>query len=226
MKLIITGARGFVGGEVLRQSLQNEKITSIVALLRKRLPQDDPKVKQMLMKDEDWLSYPETVTKELRGAEGCVWCIGVKPNDNAPSELLHRVSIDYQQAAADAFASAAAASGVKMRFVYVSGGLVERDQSKSLWFTEELRKVRGRSETILVEAAEKHPDQLQVAFARIGAVYKRENSLASLLAYSKLHIGVDELAASLIELALHGSEKQIWWNGELARKGQALLKAR
>lgn len=57
-------------------------------------------------------------------------------------------------------------------------------------------------------------------------MYKRENPLASLLAYSKLHIGVDELAASLIELALHGSDKQIWWNGELARKGQALLKAR
>ena len=73
-----------------------------------------------------------------------VRCIGVKPNDNAPSDLLRRVSIDYQQAAAEAFVSATAASGVKMRFVYVSGGLVERDQSKSLWFTDELRKVRVR----------------------------------------------------------------------------------
>lgn len=77
MKLIITGARGFVGGEVLRQSLKNDKITSIVALLRKRIPQDHPKVKQMLMGDEDWLSYPEAVKKELQGADGCVWYVYV-----------------------------------------------------------------------------------------------------------------------------------------------------
>lgn len=77
MKLIITGARGFVGGEVLRQSLKDDKITSIVALLRKRLPQDHPKVTQMLMEDEDWLSYPEAVTRELQGAEGCVWYVYV-----------------------------------------------------------------------------------------------------------------------------------------------------
>jgi uncharacterized protein YbjT (DUF2867 family) len=35
MKLIITGATGFVGTEVIRQALSNSTITSIIALARK-----------------------------------------------------------------------------------------------------------------------------------------------------------------------------------------------
>lgn len=73
MKLIITGPRGFLVGEALQQSLENDKITSFVALVRRRLPKDHSKLTQILIKDEEWLSYPHAVTKELQGTEGCVW---------------------------------------------------------------------------------------------------------------------------------------------------------
>lgn len=37
------------------------------------------------------------------------------------------------------------------------------------------------------------------------------------------HVGVDELGAALVELAIHGGEKQFYENEELADNGRKLL---
>jgi uncharacterized protein YbjT (DUF2867 family) len=80
MKLIVTGATGFIGTEVIRQALSNPTITSIVALARKRIsaPQnakegaDMSKLKSVVL--EDWLNpYPENVQELIRGADACIW---------------------------------------------------------------------------------------------------------------------------------------------------------
>lgn len=60
-----------------------------------------------------------------------------------------RVSLDYTLAAARAFTEqqhAAARDGreAKFRFIYMSGKAVQRDQTKSLWFLSEYRKIRVR----------------------------------------------------------------------------------
>lgn len=74
MKIILTGTTGFVGGEVLRQCLLSPRITSIVALVRREMPdQSDAKLKQVIMKDDDFLSYPTSLKKDIEGAEGCIW---------------------------------------------------------------------------------------------------------------------------------------------------------
>ncbi|CAG8983331.1 hypothetical protein HYALB_00007459 [Hymenoscyphus albidus] len=64
MKLIVTGATGFVGTEVLRQALRNPEITEIIALARKHVDplQDsgDGTRKLRSVVHEDWtaLYYP------------------------------------------------------------------------------------------------------------------------------------------------------------------------
>jgi hypothetical protein len=78
MKLILTGATGFVGTEVLTQTLANPSITSIIALSRKPLPStlaSDPKLKVVLL--EDFTSYPPTIMSQLAGADACIWYVAI-----------------------------------------------------------------------------------------------------------------------------------------------------
>ena len=75
MKLIITGASGFVATELVRQSLLRRDITSVVALARKPVSAppgtDAAKLKSVVV--EDYGTYPESVRKELAGANACIW---------------------------------------------------------------------------------------------------------------------------------------------------------
>lgn len=75
MKVILTGSTGFIGKEVLHQSLQNPHISSVVVISRRDLPEytsaNNPKLKVIV--HEDFLSYPDHVLKELEGAEACIW---------------------------------------------------------------------------------------------------------------------------------------------------------
>ncbi|KAF4626500.1 hypothetical protein G7Y89_g11659 [Cudoniella acicularis] len=61
MKLIVTGATGFVGTEVIRQALRNPAVTSVVALTRKPIqPSNTGTTKLQSVVLEDWTSpYPE-----------------------------------------------------------------------------------------------------------------------------------------------------------------------
>jgi uncharacterized protein YbjT (DUF2867 family) len=78
MKLIITGASGFVATEVLRQALHLPSITSIVALARKSVsaPGGTPaenasKLTSVVV--EDYGTYSDDVKKQLAGADACIW---------------------------------------------------------------------------------------------------------------------------------------------------------
>jgi uncharacterized protein YbjT (DUF2867 family) len=152
MKVIIAGATGFVGQEVLTQCLAHPSITSIVALCRRELPITHPKLHVHVMKDEDFLSYSDPqLSASLRGADACIWTLGVTPSRASDGQAFRRVTLGYTSQAAKAFNDAFTASndsgqeasaGPKFRFVYFSGGMAERDQSKPLWFNAGYRRVR------------------------------------------------------------------------------------
>jgi hypothetical protein len=74
MKVILTGVTGFIGHETLLQSIANPRITSIVALSRRELPDSvpkDSKLKVFIL--EDFTKYTPEIMEELAGAEACVW---------------------------------------------------------------------------------------------------------------------------------------------------------
>jgi uncharacterized protein YbjT (DUF2867 family) len=84
MKLILTGATGFVGTEVLRQALRNKAITSVIALARKPVgvPEhtgpdaDTSKLQSVVLRENEWTgAYPESVREVLRGCDACIWSV-------------------------------------------------------------------------------------------------------------------------------------------------------
>lgn len=81
MKLVVAGATGFLGTEVVRQALSHPKITSVIALARRQtaVPEgsgsqaDASKLKPVAC--DDFINYPESVKTEISDADACIWCV-------------------------------------------------------------------------------------------------------------------------------------------------------
>lgn len=84
MKLILTGATGFVGTECLHLALKNPKVTEVVALARRevKLPEgssDADKAKfTMVILEDMGQDYPSSVKEKLRGADACIWLVVIE----------------------------------------------------------------------------------------------------------------------------------------------------
>ncbi len=74
MKIILTGASGFVGEGVLLECLAHPEVESVVSLARKPGGRAHPKLKEMLVKDFRQL---DAVKDELRGFDACFYCAGI-----------------------------------------------------------------------------------------------------------------------------------------------------
>lgn len=81
MKVILTGSTGFIGAEVLSQCLASGSIDEVICLSRRALPEPMatnfyPKLKVLILKDEDFLEYNKPKIWEMcAGAEACIWYI-------------------------------------------------------------------------------------------------------------------------------------------------------
>ena len=73
MKVILTGATGFIGREVLQQCLAHPSITSLVVLTRRKLPDDVSSPQLQTIVHDNFLSYPDSVLSQLSGADACIW---------------------------------------------------------------------------------------------------------------------------------------------------------
>ncbi len=90
MKLIIAGATGFVGRELISQSLRCPEITSVIALSRKLVTnlEDEAnatKLKNIIVKDYDNY-YTDEVRREFSGADACIWYFSPSPSSIPPSQ--------------------------------------------------------------------------------------------------------------------------------------------
>lgn len=77
MKLVVAGATGTVGTEVIKQALSLPQITSIVVIARRPLsfPEgvDSSKLTTVLQDNLD--HYDEEAKKYLANADACIWSV-------------------------------------------------------------------------------------------------------------------------------------------------------
>ncbi|KAL8731529.1 MAG: hypothetical protein Q9166_003375 [cf. Caloplaca sp. 2 TL-2023] len=139
--------------------------------------------------------------------------------DNATAR---KVCLEYTMAAAKEFtstciATAAAAAGKSQifRFVYLSGGAAERDQTKASWFKQDYRRIRGQVENELLAHTKAYHDSFETFIFRPGLVLAKETSLRDMVRGLGPSIRVDKLAGAMIEKGLSGGETQIIENREI-----------
>jgi nucleoside-diphosphate-sugar epimerase len=137
MKIIITGASGMIGAEVLRQSIADDSITKIFVLVRKPLATQHEKLNVIIHKN--FLNY-SSLTDIFKEADACIWCLGVSQLQVAAEEYI-KVTHDYTIEAAKAMMAANPA----ITFLFTSGeGADTTEKSKTIFARE-----KGRTENDL-----------------------------------------------------------------------------
>jgi hypothetical protein len=76
MKIVLTGATGFVGGEVLAQLVDHTEIDRVTCLSRKPLSRSHDKIASILI--EDFAAYDEHVLEQIEDHSACIWTLGGK----------------------------------------------------------------------------------------------------------------------------------------------------
>jgi len=225
MKVILTGATGFIGGEVLNQCIARPEITSIVALSRRDLTgtaANSPKVKTIIIKD--FLNYPDTVLQELKDADICIWSLGTYNGGEA-------IEVAYPVAFCNALSQVQGdTSGTPFRLVFLSGALVVNDQNASLWLFSIPRKAKGLAETKLFEFADQRKQNQrpwEVYVVRPAYVSpKLRGIVLAALTGNWWMLRIDELGAAMVDTALDGHAERKLLHRALVAKGQSALKKR
>lgn len=209
MKLVLTGATGFTGGEVLRQILVDPDIERVAVLTRRALSQSHPKLDEILV--ADFLDYSAI---DFTPYDACIWCLGIS-QASVSEETYIEITHNYTVAAAEAMFAASPA----LRFCFVSGrGADQDEQARSLF-----GRIKGRTERRLAEfgpaAASFRPAYIRPTratgprrdFARFLA------PIGSLMAWynEDLAVDCDQLARCLIGVAKQGSAVPVLTNRQI-----------
>ena len=77
MKLVIGGATGFVGTNLLRQALLSKDVSSIIAVGRRpaSAPEGTDASKLDNIVSKDLLQYSEEAKQKLAGVDACIWYV-------------------------------------------------------------------------------------------------------------------------------------------------------
>ncbi|KAJ4149074.1 hypothetical protein NW754_000510 [Fusarium falciforme] len=232
MKLVVAGATGFLGTEVVRQALSHPKIASVIALARRQTAvpggsgsqADASKLKSVAC--DNFISYPESVKTEISDADACIWLIAITPTKSKtfPQDEVRKICHDYPLAAADTFSNLPRKDKTEpFRFVYVSGSNAERDPAKKPWIMGDYCVMRGQVETDVLERAQKSSGTLKACVFKPGLINTANTSLL-VKGVSRLSSEM-EMAAALLDTAVNGFEKDTFVNEELIEIGQRALKA-
>ncbi|PVI04899.1 NAD(P)-binding protein [Periconia macrospinosa] len=238
MKLVVVGATGYVGTEVIRLALRNKAITSVIALSRKpvnvpsHLGADADTSKLQTVDLQDWEKpYPDAVKGKLKGADACIWMLAVTPTKSKDRDFgeVTKVCLDYTKNGLENLA-ALASTDKPFRFIYTSGVAVERDQTKPLDVLSDYRLMRGRVENFIIDFAKLHEPNVEVAITRPGGIEgpgHPKTEQGSIL-FSKFGatpwIHVSELAAAMIELCVSGITKETLWSKDMQEIASKVLK--
>lgn len=139
--------------------------------------------------------------------------------------------MDFTLAAAKACREAAlvaARSGTNskpFRFIYLSGIIAERDQTKSLWYMQDFRRIRGQLETALLDFANatdsrSSKNSFESYIVRPGMVLQNNGSnfsLKSMVGCLIPSVQVDVLAMTMLDLASKGGNQRLVENTDLKR---------
>jgi uncharacterized protein YbjT (DUF2867 family) len=209
MKIILTGATGFVGSEVLRQALADPAISQVTALTRRDPGMIHAKLRVNVLSD-----FENYADLELGEYAACIWCLGVS-QAQAGKEAYTRITLDYAVAAARAMY----ASNPAMRFCFVSGRSADPTERRPSLQA----KIKGRSERKLGELGGPlfvfRPGYIRPT-ARTGPRKDFARLLAPIGAMLSLlgddySVDCDQLASCLLDVAKYGADHPLLINKEL-----------
>lgn len=101
---------------------------------------------------KDFNTYETGLLEELKGAQGCVWALGISATQVSKPDYI-KITYDYPLAAAKAFSTLSPDS--PFTFVYVSG---EGTTTTPGMFTPFFGKIKGQAEAALLALHKSNPN--------------------------------------------------------------------
>ncbi|KAM0232311.1 hypothetical protein ACHAP5_010770 [Fusarium lateritium] len=219
MKVLFLGATGSIGGEALRQCLVHPEITSVVAFVRRQLPddvRDNPKVQTVMVKD--FAVWPEDVLLPHVDAAAMICAMGSYTGNV-------NVDMEYPLAFQVAFAPLLKKqpNRPRFRFIHLSGLFVIQDQKAKLWGLYEIRSQK---------LAEEYASVWRAFMLRPGGVITRRmrvpGKIFQILLGDEWVISNEELGAFFTYLVVEGETEPedafLIKNPEIAQRGRKILR--
>ncbi|GAA5179457.1 hypothetical protein GCM10023322_09470 [Rugosimonospora acidiphila] len=181
MRVVLTGATGFIGSQTLRHLVDRPDVTGVTCLARRPVTVDSGKVESLVL--DDFTAYDADLVARLADHDACIWALGSRFAPGRDKALHERLTVDYPIAFVDAVVAG------DFRFCYVSGWGVKPGS------------VKGRAEIGLRELAARRPGLDVFCFRPAKVLPRRTNAVVRAL-YGPLSVGVDALAQAMIRVAL------------------------
>ncbi len=212
MRIVIFGATGMVGSEVLAQCLANDNIESVLTVGRRNSGTDHPKLKEI--KHRDFLDF-SGLEPDLADVDVCFYCLGVY-QAQVPKEQFWEITVDYLEALVRAFER----TNTNVRFCLFSAQGASSSEKSPIRFA----KAKGRAENVLMgsELAEKYV--FRPGFIMPGPQSK--NATLSAKMFEPIYrlfpiIGIDapELARVMIDVGINQHEMTVFENRDMRAYG-------
>jgi len=213
--IIITGATGTAGSQLLREALADNEISSVTVLVRRPLDIQHPKLKVII--HPDFLNYTG-LEGLFKNSDACIWCLGISQALVSKEEYI-KITYDYALAAAKAMSTI----NPQMTFVFLSGmGADSREKSRVLFAW-----VKGKTENALKALPFKHfyiarPGGIIPTTKKANMHFKEKASLFAARIMGAIVpstvITSSELGRAMLNFVKNGSDKVIHENKELKKR--------
>ncbi len=217
MKIIVTGATGLIGAEVVRQAIADNEIEEIILLVRSKPEQDHPKMTVVL--HNDFLDYSQA-TAHFQRADALLWCLGISQTQVSREQYIV-ITYDYAMACA----SFCQQQNPSIRFLFISGDGADRSEKNRVLF----KRIKGKTENGLRSSGLKEliiarPDAVRPKHKNKKApfVYKLGYPLFPIIEKLAPHkiIWSDVLARALLKITKNGHPTDTIENIELRTMGK------
>ncbi|KAI1319815.1 hypothetical protein F5Y16DRAFT_417677 [Xylariaceae sp. FL0255] len=227
MKLIIAGATGLGGTELIKQALQISEITSVIALARRPVGLDDSanpnvsKLKNVIVKDYGTI---QTMT------------VAVTPFKTSGLNFAEIKRV-CQTCPVTGFQTMYAIKPAQpFRFIYFSAEGTPQDLSKKPMMMGNYQIIRGESEKMVCKLSETH-EGAEVCILHLGVATTYSAAMsralvsgifqaANVFTRALANISMEQLAAAALDQSIHGFENPLISNNEMVRIGNDALKSR
>ncbi|MFB6454962.1 NAD-dependent epimerase/dehydratase family protein [Chitinophaga sp. Hz27] len=203
IKVILTGATGFVGQGVLLECLQNNDVSEVLMINRRHLDQSHPKLKELLVPDFMDL---EKYKAHLKGYDACFFCAGISSIGMSEPKYTD-ITFDTTTYVAKVLLDI----DPSMTFIYISGAATDSsEKGRVMW-----ARVKGRTENVLAAMGFKKQYNFRPGFMspmpgqqNVKTIYKVLAPMAKLF-LPKMYSTVQQVGLAMINAAIDGYSKNI-----------------
>jgi uncharacterized protein YbjT (DUF2867 family) len=89
-RVILVGASGLIGSNLLSELIQSEAITEILLLVRKSTGISNPKVKELILNFDELNTYSPEIQGDIIYS-----CLGTTKRENPNSKLYKKIDLEY-----------------------------------------------------------------------------------------------------------------------------------